>query len=293
MVRLARDLLLCFGLSPSCCAVRAVLTWREHLHPAEDLAPRMPWETPPPQLVLERDHVHVWRAWLDHEPGCGDSFRATLSPDERARADRFRFDRDRARFVAGRAALRMILGRYLRREPAALRFGYGPQGKPFLADAPGADLRFNLSHSYGLALYAVARGRDVGIDVEKIDPRLENGIAEQFFSPREVAALRSLPSAGQTEAFFACWTRKEAYAKARGEGLRLRLDQFEVSLGESAALLRSDEDPGDTRRWRLEALSPGSGYAAAIAVGGDCCSLACWQWSWPCRCLTAGSAGGA
>jgi len=273
--------------------VRAVLTWREHLHPAEDLAPRMPWGTSPPQLVLERDHVHVWRAWLDHEPGCGDSFRATLSPDERARADRFRFDRDRARFVAGRAALRMILGRYLRREPATLRFGYGPQGKPFLAEAPGADLRFNLSHSYGLALYAVARSRDVGIDVEKIDPRFESGIAEQFFSPREVAALRSLPSAGQTEAFFACWTRKEAYAKAKGEGLGLRLDQFEISLGESAALLWSDEDPGDTRRWRLEALSPGSGYAAAIAVGGDRCSLACWQWAWPCRCLTAGSAGGA
>jgi 4'-phosphopantetheinyl transferase len=195
-----------------------------------------------------------------------------LSPDERARAERFHFARDRDHFIAGRGLLRVILARYLETEPGTLRFEYGRHGKPRLASTAGDGIRFNVAHSRGLALYAVAVGRELGVDIERIEPRLEQGIAERFFSPGEIATLRSLPPPVQREAFFACWTRKEAYVKARGEGLTLGLDQFEVSMcpGEPAALLHTASDPDEARRWSLQELAPGPGYAAALAVeGGD------------------------
>jgi 4'-phosphopantetheinyl transferase len=207
-----------------------------------------------------------------------------LSADERDRAARFHFDRDRRRFMAGRGLLRLILARYLDRPPGSLRLSYGPRGKPALAESRGTPpLRFNVSHAAGLALYAVGRDRELGVDVERIAPELEAGIAERFFSPREVAALARVPPDRRSESFFACWTRKEAYVKAKGDGLALGLDQFDVSLapGEPAALLHVDGDPGETVRWSLLALDPGTGYAAALAVEGAGWRLSCLDWP-PC-----------
>ena len=247
-----------------------------------------PWTAPPGHCALLEQDVHVWRTGLDHEPDCIERVAATLSADERARAGRFRFERDRSRFIAARATLRAILGCYTACDPAALTFGYGARGKPFLSGPRTFDIRFNVSHADALALYALARGRELGVDVEKIDPRVDLGIAERFFSPHERAALRALDSERATEAFFAIWTRKEAYIKGKGEGLSLRLDAFDVSPGEPAVLLRSDEHPGDAQRWRLLDLGPLGDYAAAVAIdGGVECTVARWRWTAPCGCTGA------
>jgi len=202
--------------------------------------------------------------------------------DERSRAARFYFRRDRERFIVARAILRVILGRYLNRAPESLSFSYGSHGKPALASKSGAEpICFNTSHSQGMALYVVTRGREIGVDLELIrDGLAVEQIAEQFFSRREISALCSLPAELRRRAFFLCWTRKEAYIKARGEGLSLPLDQFEVSLtpGQPAALVSVREDSNEAYRWSLEELFPAANYAAALAVEGRDWSLACWQW---------------
>jgi 4'-phosphopantetheinyl transferase len=225
--------------------------------------------------------VQVWRAALDLPESQVRSLWYTLTADERRRAERYVFEQDRTHFVVARGLLRVLLGRYLRQDPPHLRFIYGPHGKPALAtDTGGVALRFNVSHSHGLALYAVTRGREVGVDVESIRPEVvQEKVAEHFFSPHEVAVLRALPTPLQATAFFACWTRKEAYIKAKGEGLSLPLDQFAVSLapGEPAALLHTAWDPQEAACWALQDLAPAPGYRAAVAVAGHDWHLTCWD----------------
>ena len=233
--------------------------------------------------MLDNNEVHVWRASLDLTASHVQILQQTLAPDERARAERFYFQKDRAHFIVARGLLRVILGRYLDRPPDQLRFCYNSNGKPALAKEFNRDtLCFNLSHSHGLALFAVTRGRELGVDLERVRPHLaDEQIAERFFSPREVAMLRALPTNMRTEAFFNCWTRKEAYIKARGEGLSFPLDQVDVSLapGEPVALLSAKADPHEASRWSLQELAPGPSYAAALAVEGHDWRLRCWQWS--------------
>ena len=211
---------------------------------------------------------------------------APLSAEERARGTRYRFERDLAHFIARRATLRSILAAYTGWLPAALTFCLGPSGKPALARVARGGLRFNVSHSAGLTLVAVTRCREVGVDLERIRPQLAAGVAERFFSPVEVAALAVLPAEDRAAAFFACWTRKEAYVKAKGGGLSLGLDRFAVSLvpGEPARLLQTADDPLEVERWRLEALDPAPGYAAALAVEGWDWHLRCWRWLPACAC---------
>jgi 4'-phosphopantetheinyl transferase len=235
-------------------------------------------------VVISHDEVHVWRATLEHPAGYIQRLAQTLSEDERQRAGRFRFERDRWRYIVGRGLLRAILGRYLDLAPEQLRFRYGPRGKPALAEMLGeseGELCFNVAHSHELALYAVARGRGVGVDIEYVRPidELEQ-MAERFFSLSEVAVLQALPSDQKQEAFFNCWTRKEAYIKAVGDGLSRPLDQFGVSLapGEPAKLLSVAGDPDEAGRWSIQALAPASGYVAALAVAGHGWWLQCWQW---------------
>jgi 4'-phosphopantetheinyl transferase len=204
-----------------------------------------------------------------------------LSHDEQARANRFYLERDRRRFIVARGALRTILGRYLGVEPGQLRFRYESHGKPFLSDDLGAgELRFNLAHSNELALYAFTCGREIGIDVEYIHPVPDvEQIAARFFSVNENAALRMLPESQRLEAFFDCWTRKEAYIKALGEGLTQPLDQFQVSLipGERAQLLSVNDVPEKVMRWSMATLSPAPGYVGALAVKGADCNIEYWQ----------------
>jgi 4'-phosphopantetheinyl transferase len=241
-----------------------------------------PWSSAPERLSLDSGEVHVWRASLDHSSSQVDRFRETLDCDERSRADRFCFSRDRERFIVARGVLRALLGRYLNRAPESLAFSYGTHGKPVLDSESDADaIRFNLSHSHGTALYAVTRGREIGVDLEFIRSDLEaEQIAERFFSHSENVTLRALPLRLRKYAFFLCWTRKEAYIKARGEGLSMPLDQFDVSLipGEPAALLSTKPDAGEALRWSLRDLNLGRCYAAALAAQGRDWTLSRWQW---------------
>jgi 4'-phosphopantetheinyl transferase len=198
--------------------------------------------------MLGRNEVHVWRASLDEFSPQRDNFLHTLAAEEQTRAERFYFQTDCGRFINAHGILRAILGLYLNRAPNCLSFCYSSYGKPALTRESGGDaIRFNMSHSRGVALYAVTRGREIGIDLEFIRSDLEvEQIAERFFSRSEIATLRALPTDLQKYAFFLCWTRKEAYIKARGEGLSLPLDQFDVSLipGEPAELLLSKDAVG-------------------------------------------------
>jgi 4'-phosphopantetheinyl transferase len=224
----------------------------------------------------------VWRASLDLPAPRIQALQHDLSEEELQRAERFHFQRHRGRFIAARGLLRTILGRYLKTDPGLLRFRYGPRGKPELGGEAGrSGLCFNISHSHGLALFAVTYGREVGVDVERIRSDLDGEkIAERFFSPREAAALRRLPAEVRQEAFFACWTRKEAYLKAIGEGIALRLDQFDVSVspGDPATLLSIHGDRAEASHWSLKALDPGPGYMGALAVKGDGWEPRCWRW---------------
>jgi 4'-phosphopantetheinyl transferase len=228
------------------------------------------WETPLELVGVDPDEVHVWRASLDVAPERIQSLGRTLSADERERAERFHFLRDRNRFVAGRGLLRILLGRYLQMPPDQLRFGYNSYGKPFLTNEDTFVL-FNLSHSGALALYAVTCGREIGIDVEYVSEDVDiAGLGARFFSTSEVAVLNSLPADQKQRAFFACWTRKEAYIKARGEGLSAALDSFSVSLNpaEPPELLNVENDPQEISRWCFQDIHADSRYAAAVAVEG-------------------------
>src|SRR5579859_6224908 len=184
-------------------------------------APESQWSSPPEQLVLGNDEVHVWRAGLDLSISRVQALEQTLAADEQARASKFHFQKDRTHYIVARGLLRAILGRYyLSREPHALQFCYNAYGKPALAGEDAGDaLSFNTSHSRGMVLYAVARIPNIGVDIEYINTRIEcEQIAGRFFSQQEVSMLRSVPQQMQQEAFFNYWTRKEAYIKARGMG---------------------------------------------------------------------------
>jgi 4'-phosphopantetheinyl transferase len=231
------------------------------------------WYLPPPEMLLPPDEVHVWRASLAAEPYTIQNLQRVLSADEVARAERFHFARDRQHFIVARGLLRTLLGRYLSREPEDLSFVYSAYGKPALARLTASDemrmLHFNLSHSRELVLFVFATRRLVGIDVEYMRTTIEyEQLAKHYFSTNEYTMLQKVPSEMRCAAFYHCWTRKEAYIKARGKGLSLPLDLFDVSLrpGEPATLLNSREDPQEPLRWFLRTLAPGESYAAALAV---------------------------
>jgi 4'-phosphopantetheinyl transferase len=213
------------------------------------------------------EEIHVWQAWLDRDAEAVKRLELTLSPDEIARANRFHFEKDKRHYIVGRGLLRELLANYLGEDPKRLEFAYGEYGKPSLAGAQASSgLSFNLSHSAGLAVYAFAKNRNLGIDAERIKPDfVSEDIARRYFSPREVDDLFSLPPTERPEAFFRCWTRKEAYLKARGAGLQIPLDSFSVSLlpGQPAGFLGGVEPC-----WRLAAFVAAEGYAAAIVYDG-------------------------
>src|SRR5690606_18866169 len=205
---------------------------------------------------------------------------ATLSADEQDRAARFRFDRDRDVYRAVRGALRTLAAAYLGRHPAELAFGYADKGKPYLTAPPRAPPCFNVSHTRELALLAFARDRAVGVDVERqhvVDDL--RGLARTSFSPHEYAAFCALPPDAQPAAFFACWSRKEAFIKATGEGVS-QLADFDVSIraDEPARLLRAPGPPPGHARWSILDLPAIPGYAAALVVAGDGVRIDCWDW---------------
>ncbi len=233
-------------------------------------------------LSLLEGEGHVWRVALDVDTARRATLAETLSGEERDRAARFHFDRDRHRFQVARGALRHLLGRYLAVDPRRVEIRLLPGGKPILGTGDDVPLRFNVSHSGPLALIALARGREVGVDLEAERPLSDmTSLAESTFSPVEVAAWRALAPADRPAAFFQAWTRKEAFLKATGEGLLRALDSFDVALGpgEPARLLRVEGPPGELERWRLVALDVPRGYHAALAIEGEPDHVSCREWT--------------
>lgn len=238
------------------------------------------WGQAPARPTLGPAEVHVWIADLRIGGERASELERILSAEERERAGRFKFEKDHVQYVAARGFLRQILGRYMRIDPASLLFRYNGYGKPYLADEFGSDLRFNVAHSHGLALFGITSRLEIGVDIERFRENFATQeIAERFFAPEEVKTLLTIEPAKRTEAFFDCWTRKEAFIKARGMGLSLSLRDFVVAFGAGAtpALLNSKEDPDAPRRWQLRNLEPAPGYAGAVAVESREIALKLWK----------------
>jgi len=239
--------------------------------------------------ILPDAEVHVWQVDLTAWEKASGSLLELLDAEERERAARFKFPAPRHQFVISRAILRQALGSYLGIEAREVRFRTTANGKPELAaraDLQSNDLRFNLSHTAGVAMFAITRRRQVGIDVERI--RMDTNaveLAERFFSPPEVQWLLSQPASEQIAAFFTCWTGKEAYIKAHGEGLSMLLSSFGVlpvpGGANSKLQLKVYDDAQEARRWSIWQLEPGSGLRAALAVEGESCRVRLGQWPPP------------
>jgi 4'-phosphopantetheinyl transferase len=222
-------------------------------------------------MRLDGDDVHLWVARLEaSEKNFGLAF-SWLSPDEVERADRFRFERHRSAFVLGRALLRALVASYLRMTPEDASFTYGPKGKPALG---GAELRdtadtfnFNVSNSGDLAAYAFTLGCEIGVDVEHRRRLLEiEGIARRFFASDEVTELMALSETERPEGFFNCWTRKEAYIKAIGDGLSVPLHSFQMTLlpDAPARMVVLEGSSAEAECWTVHAFTPAADYTGAI-----------------------------
>lgn len=241
------------------------------------------WQAAPVELSFPQDRIDVWRVGLDSGESEGKAFGDVLAPEEVARAKRFHFARDRERFVKCRLALRNIIGRYLQVQPAEIRFRYDKNGKPEIADAQNSSgLRFNVSHSSGLAVIAVSSGRAVGVDIERIDRKIDClEIARRFFSKRECQALLAISASERQRAFFACWTRKESFLKATGEGISYCLAEFSVSVAPDVPPMIEEAlaDPKAVLRWSLANLRPGDGYLGTLAFEAAPCLIERWCWN--------------
>jgi 4'-phosphopantetheinyl transferase len=226
-----------------------------------------------PVSHLAGDEVQVWVASLEKPPEVVAGFSLLLSPDEKDRAGRFYFERDRRRYTVGRGLLRMFLGAFLAMKPDQIAFRYGAYGKPALDRVVhGRTLQFNLAHSNDLAVFIFCWDRPVGIDVEHVRPMTDEAdFAERFFSPAESALIGSLSGEQKRNTFFKLWTCKEAFLKASGAGLTDPLNEVEFSFGDadSARIVSIHGDKKRAALWRMEMFKPAKGYQAACAVEGD------------------------
>jgi 4'-phosphopantetheinyl transferase len=240
------------------------------------------WSSPRGLPLLSDDAVHVWTVRLDIGPASIQHLAETLAVDELKRAAAFRFAHLRRRFVVTHAVVRLLLGHYVGAAPSSLRFSFGTFGKPSLVDRlRGEPLAFNISHSDELALIAVARGREVGVDVERLRPIEDvDAIAGHYFCAQERDVLQSRQGESKTAFFLAYWTRKEAVLKATGDGLSVPLDQVDVSTvpGDRPHVIAVADGAGALRQLALVDLKPASGYVGALAVEGTGWQLNCWSW---------------
>ena len=236
------------------------------------------WASAPDRVSLSDGEVHLWRVELNVPEDDIGRLQASLSPEELARSERFVRSIHGRYFVVAHGMLRLILSKYLVVDPKSIEFQKNEHGKPDLVHKSA--ITFNLSHSGDLALIGVTEGRAIGVDLERFRDRLEmDKISRRYFSPGEVATLFSFPERAREEAFYACWTRKEAYIKARGEGLSLGLDRFEVAFAsdEAPALLRSHMGADELKRWSFLDVKVRRRYAAACVVEGRIRGLRCWD----------------
>jgi len=244
---------------------------------------KLQWRRAIPGGLIHSNEVHVWRTSLDLTTVQSESLIGILSPDELSRAGRFRFEKDQKRFVAARGILRMILGRYMGKKPIELRFEYTSYGKPILATNSGYDtIRFNLSHSGVIALYAISRGRNIGIDIERVqDDFAVEQVAGRFFSQGEICSLNNVDKKNRSETFFQYWTRKEAFIKAKGEGISFPMENCDVSLlsGKILSPIILLGENIESSCWYGQDLFPCPGYASAFSVEGCDLDLSYWHYS--------------
>jgi 4'-phosphopantetheinyl transferase len=241
-----------------------------------------------PDGILSDDEVHVWQVDLKAWDKEASSLLEMLDGEERERAARFKFPEHRNQFIISRALLRRALGLYLRTEPRQIQFRTTPNGKPELAANSSLlinDLRFNLSHTAGATVFAIVHHRQLGVDVERIRETNTMELAERFFSAAEVQWLRSQPASDHIPSFYICWTAKEAYIKAEGEGLSLPLSSFGVLpvATDATSKLQLDVygDPEESKRWSMWQLDLGPDLRAALAVEGSNCKVRLGQWPSP------------
>lgn len=226
-------------------------------------------------LVPAQGEVVLVACNLDWPPEGLTALRRLLSAKEQERAAKFAHAHLRDRWTAGRGLLRVLLGAAAGLEPVAIKFKYAEHGKPSLAAGP--DVRFNVSHSHAVGLYAFSSGREVGVDVEAIRKRNSDGVANRFFHANESAALAKLPDAQRVEAFFGVWCCKEAFIKATGAGLSQSLSSFEFELGPRGPVRLSwfRDDPQAPGRWTVHLLDPADGVRAALIAEGEVSRLRC------------------
>lgn len=225
------------------------------------------------KLSFASSNAHLWLASLNVTDQIFDVLSQSLSNDEWDRADRFVFKRDRQYFVMARGILRDILARYLDCQPGEIRFHSDPGGKPRISLTGASNrLEFNLSHSSGLLILAVSIGRQVGVDIERIRPLPDlDQITSYTFSNYEQIMLAKLTPEEKLIGFFRCWTRKEAYLKARGSGLLIPLDSFDVSLESDnpIRMISNRLDPSEVSRWSFHTFNPEEGYIGALVIEGQ------------------------
>jgi 4'-phosphopantetheinyl transferase len=245
----------------------------------------LPWVRAATLLALGDKELHVWRASLDLPPTLLHRMEVTLNAAEKERAGKFLITRTRERFIAARGILRELLGMYLGLDPDRIDFRYGPQGKPSLSAAHNSKVSFSVSHSQGTGLFALAGGGAVGVDIEEVKADFKGmQIASHFFSDEEIAGLAKLPPQLADEGFFECWTGKEAYVKARGQGLSIPLRNFTIRFENGEHILRDEAGT----RWSCYALAPAPGFAGAVVAEGEGWSLR--YYDWPARIDTQASA---
>jgi 4'-phosphopantetheinyl transferase len=230
-------------------------------------------------LDLPAKDAHIWAIPFDAEVEPDAASLQCLSDDERRRAEQFRFDAPRRRFIAARVALRRLLGEYLRVPPANVSLAYDRFGKPLLGEPAGDSLRFNLAHTSDLALVAVTRGCDVGVDVERLRAvsRVES-IAGRYLHPAEAQEILCAPARMRHQAFLRCWTAKEAVIKAIGTGLTDSLGAFCVPVTDSRGEWIDLAAIGgrDVKRCWLEHLPPCEAAIGAVAFVGDERRISCF-----------------
>ena len=237
------------------------------------MATSLPWLPAAKPAAFAEKELHVWRASLNLAPEKLKRLEAVLNAEEKARAEKFLVPRARESFVAARGILRELLGAYLGIDADQVTFRYRAQGKPFLAPTHDSPLSFNASHSHGMGLFAFGESAEIGVDIEQVRADFKGTeIASRFFSKQEIAALKQLTPEAATEAFFGCWTRKEAYVKAHGEGLSIPLRSFTVSFDAPQQVLQADG-----AAWSCHALQPAAGFAGAIVARGENWQVRCWE----------------
>lgn len=243
------------------------------------------WKQPPRQPELQAGEIHLWRLDLDPHMSELHALEQTLGPEERARANRFVNVRERSRYIVSHGVLRTLLAQYLRTEPSGLVFRHGVNGKPELL---AGELRFNMSHSQDLVLYAVTRTGPVGIDVECILPGVDVEVATGF-SPRSASRLARLPLTARRRVFYQGWTRMEAHAKGRGTGLQSNIDHLDRFLDSQPGLVFGPDSSGTDYQWSFHDLHPRKGYLGSLAASREGCRLKYWKWENHCSRTPAGN----